>query len=481
MKSIYFLLAIGFLISCNNSEEEEEFFDYYEPIIGETFQTISDPESKVDYQYSTEDDLTVETTDASGLNYSIHIPAEALAPNFSKEFGGSIAPLVGIQNLPDGANFQFGIEIEPYGYRFVKPVEITIDLPANFDTKNLLGFYNEEAMGARLEPMKIRRRSTGIQVVFQVLHFSSYGGLTYVGNALSCPEARSAQSCDDLREIIGCTLGAYEVGINEQLSQEDQNKASNILKLWMEEQLKYADLEGGMDYTDIYEFEFELSEYLCWKSMTQEFNGNANSYFADLYQKAEGVIRKGFNSVVAELEDLCMSSLTPPEECPSGNSVLTTKSYLQWYAIAQQLGIENDLEVSDILQFCEGSLTRLLVDFALVDPSTLQEFQHNSSGGIKVYLVELPAANSQINVRHIMANLLDEAIDLEETDIQWISTTLEEDQAFYYLNGTVAMKSEAVEYINQCTIDCLDAFAGGFDIYRNNCWVAQAMVIWSRD
>jgi hypothetical protein len=485
MKFFSYPIIFLLFISCSLIEEEDESdFDYYEPIIGEEFETVVDMEYKVEYEYSSNSDLYIESTDRNGLKYSIEIPSKATALGSFDNFSGYIAPLSGIQNLPADAEFQFGIEIEPYGIQFTKPVRITIDLPGNYNTQNLLGFYNEGMGGiAYLEPLKIKRSADKIQAIFDVMHFSSYGGLSYDGEDYSCPDARSARTCADLKEIIGCTLGSYEVGINEEMSKQDRDAVNPLLRAWMEEQLKYAD-HSTLDYSDRYEFEYELREYLCWKAMTKYYNSVPETVFGDLFDQAEVYIINAIEKIMNELDVYCLDALLNE---PCWNDALEySKSFIEWLVIAQEIGIENAPGIIELTDFCNGSINEVLYDFTMINAETWTEFEKNEvNENLELYFIELESTGQVIQIDYLMLNALDDLVEIDESGIEWIDVTQwggQEKGNFIYEDGLLRMNPDLITFIGLCPPDfqACDNFVGEFEIYKDDCFMANVVVSWSR-
>lgn len=481
-------LLILLLISCNlNSENEEEEFYFYEPIIGEAYQVTTDYEHRVDFEYQIRKDLLVETEDSKGYIYRLEIPAFALTPGSVYNFNGYIAPLTGIQNLPANSSFLFGIEIEPSGMNFSKPVKITVDLPADFDTQGMWGFYNEGEWGtAYMEPVMIKRLPGKTEAIFSISHFSAYGAMGGGAQDFDCPDPRSAQYCNDLNEIIACKLKHYEVGLNGELSQEDKNEVNNILRKYMETQLRYLE-EEVKDYYDMFQFQSDLKEYLCWEAKTQLFNGNPEAVFGDLYARAEKYIIMGFNEVISDLEETCLADRLD-QNCVFGNAWGTTQSYLQAMVIAQKLGIDQQMPVSNIFEFCDGALNELLRDFTMVDPGSMTEYPYHGQGGIdidwKSYIIEFSDPDDVFLFEYYMTNPLDSVAGLNEGEIQWIETTTGTNAgAFIYSNGILSL-NKSQEYVsdvlscNSREETCTGAFNQVYALTRDGCEIAWASVRW---
>ncbi len=489
MKFFKRLSLILVLISCNIIPDDEEEFYYYEPVIGEAYQVIADLDNMVEFEYQIQKDLLVETEDSRGYKYTLEIPAFAISPGSSNNFRGYIAPLSGIQNLPSDVDFQFGVEVEPFGVTFSKPVKITIDLPGNFDTQNLKGFYNEGDWGmAYLEPIQIKRSSGNVQAIFNVLHFSQYGGINAGNENFDCPDPRSAQTCENVREIIACKLSTYEVGGNEELTQEDKNSINAILRTFMEMQLQYLE-EEPPDYLDLFEFQYDLSQYLCWEAMTQEFNSNPESIFGDLYNKAEEYINDVFTEIMTDLEETCIGDRLN-YDCTYGTAWNTMLTYIQMLVVAQQLGIDEKIPIPDLFEFCDGAVNELLHNFTMVNRLNMTEFSYpggpnNYFNYYKNYYIELQDPNDVISIDYFMTNILDSLVKVEDTDIQWIETgsQLTSENAFIYNNGTISLNT-IQEYVSQslnCNWAeeiCVEHFYSVFSLYRNDCDVASVTLSW---
>jgi hypothetical protein len=252
----------------------------------------------------------------------------------------------------------------------------------------------------------------------------------------------------------------------------------------MTEQLKYAD-QSSTDYTDFYEFEYELSQYLCWKAMTQEFNSAPEAVFRDLYDQAEIYILKAFESIIGELDVLCLEDVSS-DSCYYGAAMLYTENYLDWLALAQELGIENAPEIMGLMDFCGGSITELLYNFTMINAET--ELELNREGGeesFKSYSVNLESTEQIIQIEYQMFNLLDELIEIDSAEIKWIDVTQwggQEKGGFLYENGQLGMNPELRTLIGFCHPDDPDCkyFAGEFEIYRNDCHMADLRISWTR-
>lgn len=488
-----FLLLIAFLFlpSCNliNGEEEEDY-SYYEPIIGEEFVVTVDLSKKIEYEYKKQEDLIVETEDDRGYKYRLEIPAGATSPGSYGIFEGYIAPVTGIENLPSDVEFLFGLEIEPYGESFVKPVTVSVEIQGNIDTENLRGFFNEGQGGwAYLAPVIVEKSSNLTKAVFNVHHFSSYGGISADDSYFDCPDVRSAQTCDDLREVIACNLGHIEVGINEEMNAEDRNLVNSLLKTWMSEQLQYASTDE-IDFSDVYEFQYELSQYLCWKSMTQEYNSNPEFVFANLFDEAETLILEGFMEVMGELDVECVKNLElVPQDCSRlGTVVFYTQAYLEWLAIAQELGIENDPAIIDMFDFCGNSVENTYIDFAMIHAETMAEFviTSGSEEGIADYHIILNGPDHTIPVAYIMTDLLGELVEIDESEMQWIDqgdwgTTVA--NAITCKDGIISLnKSNATVYgmLYSNMEDRPTRVHTDYELFRGNCLEATVTFTWSR-
>jgi hypothetical protein len=404
MKYFKTLTLTLLFLSCNlNSVEEEEEFYYYEPIIGESYKIVTDQDHLVEFDHQIEQNLFVETEDNQGFKFSLEIPSFALTPGTRTNFEGYIVPLTDILNLPEGVEFKFGIEIQPFGVAFSKPVTITIELPADFDTENLRGFYNQGDWGTTyLEPIKIKRTNGRLLAIFNVTHFSTYGGMKAKDELFDCPDPRSAQACTDLKEIIACRLGHYELGPAEELTGEDKTAINSILVSYMERQLRYLE-EEPPDYFDLSAFQSDLSEYLCWVAMTQEFNANPESIFGDLYEKASYYIKQVFSESALELEGVCQENRADGE-CSPGNTWYAIQSYVQMLEITQFLGLDEELSLEDVYEFCDGAVNDMLFNFSMFDPVSMNEhYQPVPSGHwYKNYQIQLSSPDDAIQFMYFI-------------------------------------------------------------------------------
>lgn len=488
MKFFKHLSLTLLLLSCNlNSGDEEEEFYFYEPVFDDAFQVVTDPDYRVDYEYQIQKDLVVETEDSSGYKYKLEIPAFALTPGSYTSFSGFIMPLTGIQNLPTGIEFKFGIEIEPFGMTFSKPVKITIELPGDFNTEDLMGFYSPgEWETTYLEPVKIKRSSGKTEAIFNITHFSSYGGITVEDDMIDCPDHRSTQNCKDVKEVIACKLGHYEEGGMEELTEEDRKDINDILRNYMDRQLRYLE-EEPPEFYELYQFQEDLKEYLCWTALTQEFNGNPESVFGDLYNRAESIIKDVLGFFAQDLDSTCVQN-RKDSECVQGKGWYEIQTYMQWLTIAQQLGLDQELEMKDIYEFCDNAVNELLYNLKLIDPINLTEYYHPYGDEVwfKNYQIEFSSPDDVFSFMHIMENALGQPMEIEEADIEWIedsNVAAWVKNAFIYENGELWLNKNQ-EYVNESlgcdpiVESCVTYYHSGFSLMRNDCIVAYVDVFW---
>jgi hypothetical protein len=372
------------------------------------------------------------------------------------------------------------------GMAFSKPVTITIELPGDFNTDDLMGFYSPgEWTNPYLEPVKIKKSSGKTEAIFSVTHFSSYGGMTVEDGMFECPDYRSAQVCSDLKEIIACKLGHYVAGINDELTGEDKKAINDILYKYMDRQLKYLE-EEPPDYSYIYLFEEDLTEYLCWAAMTQEFNTNPESVFGDLYSRAKTIIKNVLSEHAMDMEDACLQS-REVNECGGGTQWFTLQTYVLWLEIAQQLGL--DLDMKDIYEFCDGAVNESFHTLTLVNPLTQNEYYHphGDSEWYKIYQIELSSPDDTLSFKFMMNNAIGETVEVEETEFEW-----EEDYVPYYLENVfiysdgklwINKNQETVKEALNCNPNedvCMDYFHSGFSVMRNECDIAYVKIIWYR-
>jgi hypothetical protein len=477
-------------LSCNlNDVEDEEEFYYYEPVIGESYQIVTDDNFQVEFSHEIQQELSVETEDSRGYKYRLEIPPFALTPGTRANFEGYIVPLTDIINLPEGIEFKFGIEIQPFGIAFSKPVTITVELPGDFDTGDLMGFYNPGDWGTSyLEPIKIKRTNGRVQAIFNTTHFSSYGGIVADDEYFNCPDPRSAQACTDLREIIACKLGHYEVGIAKELTGEDKTTINNILREYMERQLMYLEEEPPY-YSNLSEFQSDLSEYMCWVAMTQEFNGNPESIFGDLYEKASYYIRIVFSESASELEEMCQQNRAEGD-CVPGNLWYAIHNYVQMLEIAQLLGLDEELNLKDVYEFCDQAVNEVLYNLSMIDPVTMNEHYQPSPSGhwYKNYQFDLLTPNDSIQFMYIMENALGEQIELDLAEIVWHNENPSEynKDAFIFENGILKL-NKSQKYVaetlncNPATDYCANYIRSFYNLYRDDCNLGSVMVTWYRE
>jgi hypothetical protein len=491
MKFFKHLSLTLILLSCNliSGDDEEEEFYYYEPVIGEAYQVVTDLEYKVEFDYQIQQDLVVETEDARGYTYTLEIPSFAVTPGSMTNFEGYIVPLTGIQNLPAGVEFKFGLEIEPFGITFSKPVVITVELPGDFDTEDLRGFYNQGDWGtAYLEPIKIKRTNGKVLAIFSVTHFSSYGGMKAGDDLFNCPDPRSAQTCSDLKEVIACQLGHYELGITEELTGKDKTTVNNILRSYMEIQLQYLE-EEPPDYFDVLVFQNDLTEYLCWVAMTQEFNSNPESIFGDLYKEAEYYVKLVFAEHLLDLESTCLQSRSDGD-CVPGNIWYTIHNYAQMLEIAQFTGLDQELSLEDIYDFCDGAVNDVLYNFHLIDPVTMNEHYQpvESDHWYKSYQLELSSPDDSIQFMYFMENALGDALEVDLGEIVWQenNSAYYNQDAFIIENGVLRL-NKTQEYVdealncNPATEYCMDYFRCFYTLHRDNCEIGSVDVGWYKE
>ena len=482
----HFTLTLLF-ISCNLiPENEEEEFYFYEPVISEAYKVVTDLDYMVEYEYKIQKDLLVETVDSRGYKYKLMIPAFALTPGYPTSFSGLIIPLTGIQNLPAGIDFKFGLEIEPYGMTFSKPVTITVELPGDFNTEDLMGFYSPgDWSNPLLEPIKIKRYSDKIEAIFSVIHFSSYGGMDVDEGMFECPDHRSAQACNDLKEIIACKLGHYELGFNGELNGEDKKAINEILRDYMDRQLDYLE-EEPPDYFDIYQFQADLSEYLCWMALTQEFNGDYESVFGDLYERANSIIKEVLSTHADDMENACLQS-REVSECVVGTEWFTIQSYIQWLEIAQKLGLDQELNMNDIYEFCDGAVNESLYIMTMINPLSMDEYYHPDGEDVwfKNYQIEFSSPDETFSFMYIMENAIGEHIQIEESDISWVEDNVAYyvEGAFIYSNGELGLNTNQ-QYVreslncNPSEDPCVEVYHSGFSVMRKDCRVAYVDITW---
>jgi len=476
------------LLSCNlNSGDEEEEFYFYEPVIGEAFQVVTDLDFRVDYEYQIQKDLVVETEDSSGYKYKLEIPSFALTPGYYTSFSGLIMPLTGIQNLPTGIEFKFGIEIEPFGMTFSKPVKITIELPGDFNTEDLMGFYSPgDWETTYLEPVKIKRSSGKTEAIFNVTHFSSYGGMTVEDGMFDCPDYRSTQYCSDVKEVIACKLGHYGEGGDEVLTEEDRKAINDILRNYMDRQLRYLE-EEPPEFYELHQFQEDLKEYLCWAVMTQEFNADPESVFGDLYNRAKSIIKDVLVFFSQDLESTCLQN-RDIDECTIGIGWHEIQTYVQWLEIAQQLGLDQELEMKNIYEFCDNAVNELLYILTLNNPLDMTEYYH-PGGDVewhKNYRIEFLSPDDVFSFMYIMENALGVPIEVEEGDIEWIedsNVAYYVENAFVFENGELWLNKNQ-EYVNESLScdpnveSCVTYYYSGFSLMRNGCKIGYVNVIW---
>jgi hypothetical protein len=302
-----------------------------------------------------------------------------------------------------------------------------------------------------------------------------------------CPDHRSAQTCKDLKEVIGCILGHYEVGITEELTGEDKDRVNSILRSYMERQLRWLE-EDPPDYFNLMEFESDLTEFLCWMGMTQEFNGNPEAIFGDLYDKAEYYIKMVFNDAAIELENTCMENRSD-SECTHNIQWYTIQLYVQMLEIAQYLGINQELSMPDIYDFCDDAISEVLFNFTMVDPSTMNEHYHTGSSEtwFKNYQLELSDPDDIIQIMYLMDNALGVTLELDFSEIDWIedNSTYYGKEIFIIDNGMISLNKSQEDVAkalcdSNTDQDCSPStFRKYYSINRNKCQIGYLQIRWS--
>ena len=173
------------------------------------------------------------------------------------------------------------------------------------------------------------------------------------------------------------------------------------------------------------------------------------------------------------------------DECLIGFSIDLTKSYLQWLVVAQELGIETDPRIIGLSEFCDNSITKTLVNFTIVESGTYDQLP-NAEGydTYKLYTVDLESTGQVIHVDYFMTNLLDELVEIDESEIKWVDVSQwggAQKGYFVYSEGALSMSANLRTYIGSCLPDqdC-DFYSGEFEVYRNDCYIASVYVSWSR-
>ena len=84
-----------------------------------------------------------------------------------------------------------------------------------------------------------------------------------------------------------------------------------------------------------------------------------------------------------------------------------------------------------------------------------------------------------------MLNALDDLVEIDESGIEWIDVTQwggQEKGNFIYEDGLLRMNPDLITFIGLCPPDfqACDNFVGEFEIYKDDCFMANVVVSWSR-
>ena len=111
----------------------------------------------------------LEATSAQGVRYTLTIPDGALL--FPEMI--SLAPVSKVDGLPLSGGLLGAVHLEPEGLELIKPATLTIQVPAGFEMKELMGFaYQGAGDEFQLYPVIAK----GNTIIVNLMHFSGYGG-----------------------------------------------------------------------------------------------------------------------------------------------------------------------------------------------------------------------------------------------------------------------------------------------------------------
>ena len=158
-------------------------------------------------------------------------------------------------------------------------------------------------------------------------------------------------------------------------------------------------------------------------------------------------------------------------------------------AIAQELGLDQQMPIPDIFDFCEGSLNEVLRNFTMVDPGNMTEYPYYGQGGIdiewKLYEIEFNDPDDIFSFEYYMTNPLDSVFKMENDEIIWVesNTSGANADAFIYDNGMLSL-NKSQQYVsealncNPAEESCSGGFLQDFALTRNGCEIAWVSVRW---
>ncbi|MEP6754206.1 MAG: hypothetical protein ABJA67_01795 [Chthonomonadales bacterium] len=187
---------------------------------------------------------TVAATSASGVVYTLTIPAGALAE--TTDIG--LYPVNSISSFPFANGMTAGFHLTPEGLYFSKPATLVVNLTSAVTADAVAGFaYSGDGAEIHQYPMDV----SGSILTFSILHFS--GGGAGRTPAPACSSSGSAQA------IAECKIAVL---LNNQTQVPTANQIADVLLAWYNATVKPGLQSVTTDPTPL----AILDEYHAWSN-----------------------------------------------------------------------------------------------------------------------------------------------------------------------------------------------------------------------
>ncbi|MDP6823744.1 MAG: Ig-like domain-containing protein [Dehalococcoidia bacterium] len=276
----------------------------------------------------------------------------------------TITPITSVEEVPSDGAFVAGVQFEPDGLKFNRPVIVTIATDRQFDRSELTGF----GFGAGGTDFHLRPLTVGAgNIVFTVTHFSSVGSFT--GQPAGCAVSNtSAPTSTSALTALECALhdlaAAQSAGTVDPAAKAAANQSvSDAMADWQDTivEPKIAEVLSCFRDTScaIANGGAKLAEALNsageWEAMVQQISGTIDIKDAErLANVADALIRELLNIAPQQLDVACAQVGTVDDLM----SILQVHNQVQ-YAI-DVTGIGDLRALGDR---CSDAFDRLIDDF----------------------------------------------------------------------------------------------------------------------
>ena len=270
----------------------------------------------------------ISTYSEDGTQYTLQIPEGAFTGDDEVAF--TITPILDVEGFYPALNFMGGAMFEPDGYQFVKPVILTIRLPAEKPLDKPLGFfYSGIGEEFHLYPISSIEPATN-SVTFKLTHFSST--ILEDGRISDCVEQGqgSAENPEDLYILaVECALMDWQARLvldpYAQVTAEEEALIQDIMEEWFD----LAVLPSIYAATTLEELQAAFAGYWNWILNIQmlEMTSLDENDFADRIETAMLALETKIQDKYDSLDGPCSQE---PDYCVKYNYYQELLDWIGW-------------------------------------------------------------------------------------------------------------------------------------------------------